>query len=115
MADMGKSSTGMQANFAALLSYVLGLITGLIFFLVEKDNKFVKFHAMQSIVFSVGMFVVSFILVMIPVIGILANLLLQIAALVAWIVCMIKAYQGEYFKLPVIGDIAAKQAGVTAS
>jgi uncharacterized membrane protein len=48
--DLGKSSTGMQPNVAALLSYVLGWITGLIFFLIEKENKFVRFHAAQSLV-----------------------------------------------------------------
>jgi len=53
--DLGKTSTGIQANMAALLSYLAGWITGLIFFLVEKENKFVRFHAMQSILASGGL------------------------------------------------------------
>lgn len=48
--DLGKTSTGMQANVAGLLTYVAGWITGLIFFLIEKDNKFVRSHALQSII-----------------------------------------------------------------
>ena len=48
--NLGTTSTGIQPNVAALLSYLLGWVTGLIFFLIEKDNKFVRFHAMQSII-----------------------------------------------------------------
>ena len=111
---LGKSSTGMQPNFAALLSYVFGVITGLIFFLVEKENSFVKFHAMQSICFSVAVFVLSFVLMFIPVLGWFVLMLLQIAVFVFWIICMVQAYQGKLYKLPVVGDFAAKQAGVSA-
>ena len=111
-ADLGKSSTGMQPNFAALLSYVLGVITGLVFFLVEKENKFVKFHAMQSICLSCAVIVLSFALAIIPIIGWILIPLVQLASLVVWIICMVKAYQGAWFRLPVIGDFAAKQSGV---
>ena len=111
---LGASSTGMQPNFAALLSYVFGLITGLILFLVEKDNKFVKFHAMQSIIFSITTTVLYIVLGFIPILGWIALLLLPLASLVVWILCMVKAYQGAWFKLPWIGDVAAKQAGVTS-
>jgi uncharacterized membrane protein len=108
---LGKSSTGMDANLAALFSYVLGVITGIIFFVIEKESKFVKFHAMQSICFSAGLFIVGMVLAFIPVIGWIAGILLQLASLVFWIICMIKAYQGVWYKLPVVGDIAAKQVG----
>ena len=115
MADLGKSSTGMQPNFAALLSYVLGLITGLVFFILEKDNPFVKFHAMQSICFSLGVSVLSFGLMLIPVLGWIALVVLQIAAFVFWVLCMIKAYQGQWYRLPVVGNFAAKQSGAPVS
>ena len=111
-ADLGKTSIGMQPNFAALLSYVLGLVSGLIFFLVEKENKFVKFHAMQSICFSLAVFVLSFILVFIPVIGWIALPIVQLGALVFWIIFMVQAYQGKWFRAPAIGDFAAKQVGL---
>lgn len=97
---MAKSSTGMEENVAGLLCYVAGWITGLIFFLIEKDSKFVKFHAMQSII----TFVAIIILAWIPII----NWVVGILALVLWILLMVKAYQGEKFKLPVIGDLAEK-------
>jgi uncharacterized membrane protein len=111
--DLGKSSTGMQPNFAALLAYVLGLITGLIFFLIEKENKFVKFHAMQSIVCSLAWFVLSFVLGLVPGINVIATPVLSIGGLVLWIILMVKAYQGESFRLPVIGEFAAQQAGLS--
>ena len=114
MADLGKTSSGMQPNFAAMLSYVLGLITGLIFFLTEKENQFVRFHAMQSICFSVAMFVVVFVVSIVPVIGAVIGLLLNLATIVVWVICMVQAYQGQWFRLPVIGDVAAKQAGVSS-
>ena len=102
--DLGKTSTGMQPNMEALLSYVLGFITGLIFYLVEKENKFVRFHAMQSIVVFGGLFVIGFVIMLIPLI----NVVFWLAELILWVLLMIKAYQGEKFKLPVAGDIAEK-------
>ena len=108
--DLGKSSTGMQPNLAALLSYVVGIITGVIFFLIEKENKFVRFHAMQSIL-TFGFFLVAnAVLAFIPVIGWSIVPILSVLQLVIWIILMIKAYQGEQFKLPIVGDIAEKNA-----
>ena len=107
--DHGKCSNGMQANLAALLSYLLGFITGIIFFVIEKDNRFVRFHAMQSIITFVALFVLSTILAFIPVIGRMLMPIVNIVVLILWIILMVKAYQGENFKLPIIGDIAEKQ------
>lgn len=111
MADRGKSSTGLNANLAGLLVYTLGVISGVIFFLIEKDSKFVKFHAMQAIVFSVTMFLINTVLAFLPVVGGLLGSLVQLGGLVIWIVLMFKAYKGEWFQLPVVGKIAAKQVG----
>ena len=108
--DLGKSSTGMQPNLAALLSYLAGIITGVIFFLIEKDNKYVRFHALQSII-TFGFFLAAnVILGFIPVVGWSFMPLLGILQLIVWIILMVKAYQGEKFKLPVIGDIAEKNS-----
>jgi uncharacterized membrane protein len=106
--DLGKTSTGMQPNVAGLLCYLVGFITGIIFFLIEKENKFVRFHAMQATLVSGFLFVLSFILPFIPVIGWALMPVVGIIALILWIFCMWKAYQGEYFKLPVAGEIAEK-------
>mgnify|MGYP001570015589 CR=1 FL=1 len=108
--DLGKTSTGIQPNVAALLSYVLGVLTGIIFFIIEKENKFVRFHAMQSIIVFGGLFVLQLVLAFIPVIGAILVPVISIGSLILWVVLMIKAYQGEKFKLPMIGDIAEKQA-----
>ncbi|MDD5584241.1 MAG: DUF4870 domain-containing protein [Candidatus Omnitrophica bacterium] len=108
--DLGKTSTGMDANVAALLSYVLGFITGLIFYLIEKDNKFVRFHAMQSMIVFGSLLVIGIILPLFPVIGWILSPILWIGNVVLWILLMIKAFQGEYFKLPIAGDIAEKNS-----
>ena len=96
----------MDVNLAAALSYVLGWLTGLIFFVIEKESKYVKFHAMQSIIFSVAWTILSILLV-VTVVG---PMFLGIVGLVVWVICIIKAYSGEMFKLPVIGDMAEKIA-----
>jgi len=120
--DLGKTSTGIEANVAALLSYVAGWITGLIFLLIEKDNKFVRFHALQSIVLFGALTAVWIILSVLSAIFLftrlyfffplfrLIGILLWLFSLVFWIVLMVKAYQGEKFKLPIAGDIADKKA-----
>ena len=109
--DLGATSTGIQPNVAAVLSYLLGWITGLIFYLIEKENRFVRFHALQSIMVSGALTVLSVVLMYIPVIGWALIPAVNIAGLILWIVCMIKGYQGEKFKLPVAGDIAEKNSG----
>ncbi|WP_055666604.1 DUF4870 domain-containing protein [Desnuesiella massiliensis] len=106
-----KSSLGMDENVAGLFSYLLGFITGIIFFILEKESKFVKFHAMQSIILSAVLTVLYGILGFIPIIGWIILLLLPLITMILWIVLMIKAYKNEYFKLPIIGDLAEKYSG----
>ena len=107
--DLGKTSCGMQPNVAGLLCYLVGFISGIIFFLIEKENKFVRFHAMQSIVTFGFLFVLGIILPFIPILNILLPVL-WVVNVILWIILMIKAYQGESFKLPVAGEIAEKNA-----
>ncbi|MCX5706959.1 MAG: DUF4870 domain-containing protein [Candidatus Omnitrophica bacterium] len=108
--DLGKTSIGMQANVAAVLCYFLFFITGIIFYVLEKENKFVRFHAMQSIVVFGFLWVLGAVLAFIPVIGWAVMPLVSVVTLILWVLLMIKAYQGEYFKLPVAGDIAEKNS-----
>jgi len=107
--DLGRSSTGIQPNIAALLSYALGIVSGIIFFLIEKENKFVRFHAMQSIMAFGALFVLQIALPMVPFVGWMLAPFVSLLGLILWILLMIKAYQGEMFKLPVIGDIAEQK------
>jgi uncharacterized membrane protein len=125
----GASSTGLDANIAALLSYVFGWVSGLVFFLIEKDSKLVRFHAMQSILLNIFVAVVAFILwivtfifillahqladIMGTLVGLLATLIwvvFSVGLLIAWVLCLVRAYQGQFFKLPVIGNMAEKIA-----
>ena len=111
MADEIKTtSTGMDQNVAGLLCYLAGWITGLIFFLIEKENKFVRFHAMQSIITFGGLTMLFMVLGFIPILGWALFPILGLVQLVLWVLLMVKAYQGEKFKLPVIGDMAEKNA-----
>jgi uncharacterized membrane protein len=116
------AQTGLQKNVAALLSYIAGWITGLIFFFIEKD-KFVRFHAMQSILtfgaLSVLQILISIISVaaaasftgggfaVFSILSILSTII-WIGTLGLWILLMVKAYQNQWFKLPVVGDMAEK-------
>lgn len=119
----GSQGTGLAPNIASLLCYICAPITGIVFLLIEKDNKDVRFHAWQALVFGVAYIVLiilleilAFILGMIAsVLGIIVGFFIPIvmlAAFIVWIVCLVKAYQGERWKIPVIGDFSAKKAGV---
>ena len=103
-----KTSSGMNQNVAGLLCYLAGWITGLIFFLIEKENRFVRFHAMQSIITFGSLTVLFMVLGFIPILGWMVMPILGILQVILWIVLMVKAYQGELFKLPIIGEIAEK-------
>jgi uncharacterized membrane protein len=122
-----KSSTGLDENIAALLSYVFGWVSGLIFFLIEKDSRLVRFHAMQSILLNGAAIVVGIVLwiawvvvaiilsqisdVLASLVSIVVGLLIfvfYLGMLIAIVMCLIKAYQKQYFKLPVIGNFAEK-------
>ena len=113
---MDKTSLGLPENVAGLLCYVLGWVSGLVFLLLEPENKFVRFHAVQSIVTFGGVTMISIalsILGFMPFLGILfdiANWMLGALAFVLWIVLMVKAVQGTMYKLPLAGDFAEKRS-----
>jgi len=103
------TSTGLQENVAALLSYLLGLITGIIFLVIEKENRFVRFHAFQSVFVSVALIIINTVLLWIPILGWALSVLMGPLSLILWLLLMYKAYKGEYFKLPVVGNLAEQQ------
>lgn len=121
------ATTGLSENLAATLSYVLGWLTGIIFYLIDS-RPYVRFHAAQSIVTFGGLHVIRIVLgVIFGVgwafggygyghfagfgIGFMLIGLIGLVSFVLWIICMIKAYQGERFMVPIAGDIAANLAG----
>lgn len=127
-----KAGTGLDANIAAAISYIW--IVGLIFFFMEKENKFIRFHAMQSILFGavwsvvmIGLIFVGMVFTFVgaaiaatagDVAGSLFGILIWLVWLLIWLVPValfvgliltaIKAYQGKFAKLPIIGNIAEK-------
>ena len=101
-----KTSSGLEQNIAGLLCYVFWFITGIFFLVIEKENRFVRFHAMQSIVFFGGIWVIGFVIDYVPYIGWMISSLVSLFGFIMWIVFMIKAYQKEYFKFPIVGQIA---------
>jgi uncharacterized membrane protein len=119
------AATAMTSNVAGLLTYILGFITGIIFLVIEpyKNDKFVRFHAFQSIFFNVALIVfwiaysivasvmgfVSLGVITVLMAGL--SLLFSLAVLAYWIFLMYKAYNHELYKIPFIGDLAAKQVG----
>ena len=108
MEEKEKSSTGLDENVAGFFCYLLGFITGIVFLLVEKKSNFVKFHAMQSTITFLGLFVILLILGMIPIIGLLAYPI-WILSLILWLLLMIKALRGERYMLPIVGKMAEEK------
>ena len=103
-----KTSTGLDANVAAALSYLVGFVTGIIFLLVEKESKFVRFHAMQSTLVFAGIVAIDILLQILPILGALVVVAVVIpCSAFLWLLLMFKAYQGEEFKLPLVGQMAA--------
>ena len=114
---------GMEDNVAGALCYLLGFITGVLFLVLEPYNKrpFVRFHAFQSILFCAGWIALSIALsIGFGIVGAILHLwlilvplrgLIGLVGLLIWLFCMYKAYNREWYQLPLVGPIAAKQAG----
>ncbi|TEU02224.1 DUF4870 domain-containing protein [Candidatus Woesebacteria bacterium] len=101
-------ATGLNKNTAGALTYVLGPITGVIFLILEKD-PYVRFHAMQSIVVFISLFVLQWVLaitlILLPLVP-----LIGIVSFVLWLILIYKAWQGEKWEVPVLGKFAKQLA-----
>lgn len=113
----GTGGSGLAPNVAGLLTYLAGFITGIIFLIIEKEDRFVRFHAWQSIVLSVTFAIIwiligiaDFILAYIPIIGWLIGLLISglfgLVTFIIWVLMMVRTYQGHETNLPILGNIA---------
>lgn len=102
-----KTASGLDENIAGLLCYVF--IGAIIFLFIEKENRFIRFHAIQALLTGLAIFVFTIFLNIIPLLGFLLNLLLVPVFFIFWVFLLYKAYQGEYFKVPIVGEIAIKQ------
>lgn len=109
----GGSESGLDPKVSAMLAYLLWIVGGIVFYAISKDS-YVRFHAMQSILFSVVFIAIDVVLgifgVFIPYLGFGFGIgsLVGLVAFVFWLVLMMKAYQGERYKLPILGDMAEK-------
>ena len=115
------SSTGLDPRLAGLLCYILGLVTGVVFFIIEKTNPVVRFHAAQSIVFCVAAFVA---MIALSAVGVVLNtinfalgtlwglvtMVVWLGVFVLWLLLLLKGYSGEKWKLPYLGDMAERLA-----
>lgn len=106
MVESKKSTFGLDKNIAAAGTYLLAWISGLVFFLAEKEDDDIRFHASQSIIFFGSLTILS----MIPLVGWALSPFLFLIGLIGWVVLLVKAYQGEKIKLPLVGDYAEKLA-----
>ena len=120
---MAASNSGSNdSNLYGALSYLIMPITSVVTLLMKPADKYVKFHSWQGIVLGIALFVITMVLnlvtamvgVTVPFVGFLMGLLVGgvwlLVEVLVWLYCMWKAYSGEKFKLPVIGDFAEKQA-----
>lgn len=107
---MEKTSIGLDSNVAAALAYALGWVTGLAFVLTERENRFVRFHALQSTIAFGALSVAWMVSLSIPFLGwLLAFVIIFPVSVVLWLLLMFKAYQGERFKLPIAGEMAEQR------
>ena len=108
---MKKTSLGLDENVVGALAYGLGWISGLALLLTERENRFVRFHAMQSTIVFGGLCALWFIGTSIPPLGwFLSFIVIPPLSAVLWLLLLFKAYQGERFKLPYVGDIADERS-----
>ena len=101
------TSLGMRARTAGLLCYLFGWVSGLIFLLLERENRFVRFHAMQSLLFFGILSIVAWVFSHLPFFGAIGGAL-GLVMFIGWIVMMVKAHRGQYYKLPLFGDLAER-------
>jgi uncharacterized membrane protein len=105
-----RTSTGLTANVAAAASYFLGFVTGIVFLLTERENRFVRFHAMQSTLLFLAIVALDVLLQLVPILGALLVIFVVIpASAILWLILMFKAYQGEEFSLPLVGRLAGER------
>jgi uncharacterized membrane protein len=114
---MTKTSLGLEENFEAVLCYLFVWISGLFFYFVEDKNKFIRFHAMQSILVFLPLMILAWIFG--GFFGIFSygpgwyffawiSWFFWVLVIIMWLVLMVKAYQMQQYKLPIVGDIAEK-------
>jgi uncharacterized membrane protein len=104
-----RSGLGLPSNVAATLAYAFGALSGIVLLMIERDDKFVRFHAWQSTLTFLGALLISLLLSSFPAVGWLLNVAFTAGLVALWVLLMLKAFAGEKFKLPYVGEIAEQQ------
>ena len=108
---MADTETGLKENAAGVLCYVLWWVTGIVFLIIEPKNKFVRFHAFQSILVFGAIWVLGMIITWIPFIGWIIGPIIWVIGFILWVVLMVLASQEKKYKMPIAGELAEKWAG----
>jgi uncharacterized membrane protein len=103
----GSSSKTSNSNILGAVSYLFGFISGIILYLLAGNDRYVKFHAAQSTIWFLGLFVLNFAL-LISVVGAVLSVVVGIIGFVSWLFMMYKALNGEKYMLPIVGEWAQK-------
>ena len=104
-----RSGSGLEPHVAAAVAYLFGAISGIIMLILEKDDRFVRFHAMQSVITFLGAAVLHFVLIGIPVVGWVLYGPFIVGVIMLWAFLIYNAFRARLYKLPYIGDFAEKQ------
>ena len=119
----GQGNSVLAPNILSLIAYLLAPFTGIVVLVLERDNKEVQFHAWQAMLFGGGYIALVIALEIVSALlgaiasflGVMIGLLIplvMITAFVVWLCCLAKAYRGERWKIPYLGDVAARRAGL---
>ena len=100
---------GLSPQIGGAIAYLGGAVTGIVLLAMEKDDRFVRFHAMQSTVTFLGVLVAHLLLSGVPIVGGLLYIPFVLGVIGLWVFLMVQAFQGKLYKLPYIGDFAEHQ------
>jgi uncharacterized membrane protein len=109
----GSTSLGIDANVLGLLAYLFAIVSGVLILVLEKQHREVRFHAAQSITFSIAVILASMVsgaLLLIPVVGLIVSTAVWLGSVIIWVYLLVKGYRLEHVELPVIGAFAATLA-----
>ena len=108
------TSLGVDAHLLGLLAYLFSIVSGVLILVLERRHTEVRFHAAQSVVFSIAVIVLSIVagaLMFVPVVGLIVSTVVWFGSLVAWLYLLVQGYYLSHFELPVLGRLAVRLAG----
>ena len=112
-----KTSLGLSENIEGALCYSFGFVTGIVFLFLEDENKFVRFHAIQSTIVFLPLFIIYIAITFLPMVGMIMDMMswpivvpvFSVIMIIFWLFMMYKAFIGERYKLPIVGNFAERQ------